>query len=177
VARDVRVRRDIEAARAESRQSIKMLLLIQAGVLVLLALVPSFAAPYSSPTGQLVIAVLLASTLPKAPQREMINAQRWFSSASSVDSFCLRLPRGPCPTTTARTHGSARSEVITTIRGHLNMCGRTRPMNTDSVEQRWYTTEQLATLLGVDPSSLRRWRTSRPPEGPAFVRVSPRHII
>ena len=50
-------------------------------------------------------------------------------------------------------------------------------MNTDSVDQRWYTTEQLATLLGVDPSSLRRWRTSRPPEGPAFVRVSPRHVI
>ncbi|WP_143517490.1 type II secretion system F family protein [Pseudonocardia sp. MH-G8] len=63
LARDVRARRDIEAARAESRQSIKMLLVIQAGVLVLLALVPSFAAPYSSPTGQLVMAVLLASTL------------------------------------------------------------------------------------------------------------------
>jgi hypothetical protein len=63
LARDVRARRDIEAARAESRQSIKMLLVIQAGVLVLLALVPSFAAPYSSPTGQLVMAALLASTL------------------------------------------------------------------------------------------------------------------
>jgi tight adherence protein B len=63
LARDVRARRDIEAARAESRQSIKMLLVIQAGVLVLLALVPSFAAPYSSPTGQLVMATLLASTL------------------------------------------------------------------------------------------------------------------
>jgi transposase-like protein len=50
-------------------------------------------------------------------------------------------------------------------------------MNTNSVEQRWYTTEQLATLLGVDPSSLRRWRTCHPPEGPAFVRVSPRHVI
>ena len=33
VARDVRARRDIEAARAEARQSIRMLLLIQAGVL------------------------------------------------------------------------------------------------------------------------------------------------
>ncbi|MHA6622903.1 type II secretion system F family protein [Pseudonocardia sp. DLS-67] len=63
VARDVRARRDIESARAESRQSIKMLLLIQAVMLVMLALVPSFAAPYSGVTGQLVMAVLLAGTV------------------------------------------------------------------------------------------------------------------
>jgi tight adherence protein B len=62
VARDVRARREIEAARAESRQSIRMLLLIQAGLLVLLAVVPTFAAPYSTPTGQMVMAVLLAGT-------------------------------------------------------------------------------------------------------------------
>lgn len=63
VARDVRARREIEAARTESRQSVRMLLVIQAGVLVLLALVPSFAAPYSSPAGQLVMVVLLAATV------------------------------------------------------------------------------------------------------------------
>ncbi|WP_214405753.1 type II secretion system F family protein [Pseudonocardia lacus] len=63
VARDVRARREIEAARAESRQSIRMLLLIQAGLLVLLALVPGFAAPYRTSTGQLVMAVLLAGTV------------------------------------------------------------------------------------------------------------------
>jgi hypothetical protein len=50
-------------------------------------------------------------------------------------------------------------------------------MNAQSTDRRWYTTEELATLLHVDPSSLRRWRTCRPPEGPAFVRVSARHVI
>jgi tight adherence protein B len=63
VARDVRARRDIEAARAESRQSIRMLLLIQAGVLAMLAVVPSFAAPYATAVGQTVMALLLASTV------------------------------------------------------------------------------------------------------------------
>jgi tight adherence protein B len=63
VARDVRARREIEAERAEARQSIRMLLLIQGGVLALLALVPEFAAPYRDPLGQLVMAVLLTGTL------------------------------------------------------------------------------------------------------------------
>lgn len=38
----------------------------------------------------------------------------------------------------------------------------------------WYTTEELAELLGVDPSTIRRWRTARPPQGPPFVQVSER---
>jgi hypothetical protein len=38
----------------------------------------------------------------------------------------------------------------------------------------WLTTEQLAGIIGVDPSTLRRWRTSRPPQGPPFVRMSDR---
>ena len=62
VARDVRARRDIEAARAESRQSIRLLLAIQAGLLVLLAVIPTFAAPYATATGQVVMLVLLAGT-------------------------------------------------------------------------------------------------------------------
>lgn len=60
VARDVRARREVEAARAESRQSVRVLLVIQAGVLVLIACVPLFAAPYRSVPGQLVMAILLA---------------------------------------------------------------------------------------------------------------------
>ncbi|SEG92476.1 Helix-turn-helix domain-containing protein [Thermomonospora echinospora] len=36
----------------------------------------------------------------------------------------------------------------------------------------WYTTEQLAEIIGVDPSTLRRWRTSNPVQGPPFVRMS-----
>jgi hypothetical protein len=62
VARDVRARREIEAARAESRQSIRMLLIIQVGLLVLIALNPAFAAAYRSPAGQVVMAVLLGGT-------------------------------------------------------------------------------------------------------------------
>ena len=45
------------------RRSIRMLLLIQAGVLAMLAVVPSFAAPYATPVGQTVMALLLAGTV------------------------------------------------------------------------------------------------------------------
>lgn len=50
-------------------------------------------------------------------------------------------------------------------------------MNTDLIDNKWYTTSELAELLGVDASSLRRWRTARPPQGPPFVRVSARRTI
>jgi hypothetical protein len=63
VARDVRARREIEAERAESRQSIRTLLVIQVGLLGGLALVPGFAAPYTTPGGQVVMALLLAATV------------------------------------------------------------------------------------------------------------------
>jgi len=38
----------------------------------------------------------------------------------------------------------------------------------------WLTTEALAQLLGVDASTVRRWRTSRPVQGPPFVQLSER---
>ncbi len=41
----------------------------------------------------------------------------------------------------------------------------------------WYSTEQLAARLGVDPSTVRRWRTANPPQGPPFVRLSARVTI
>jgi hypothetical protein len=44
-------------------------------------------------------------------------------------------------------------------------------------QDHWYSTEELAELLGVDPSSVRRWRTAQPPQGPPFVKVSPRRTI
>lgn len=44
----------------------------------------------------------------------------------------------------------------------------------DLLRGSWFTTEELAELLGVDPSTLRRWRTSRPRKGPPFISVSPR---
>jgi Helix-turn-helix domain len=34
------------------------------------------------------------------------------------------------------------------------------------------TTEELAALLRRDPSTLRRWRTTRPRQGPPFMRLS-----
>lgn len=40
------------------------------------------------------------------------------------------------------------------------------------METNWYTTEELAKLLKLDPSSLRRWRTAAPNQGPPYVRLS-----
>lgn len=85
VSRDVRARRDIEAERAEARQSIRMLLLIQGGVLAMLALVPGFAAPYGSPLGQLIMATLLAGTFALLIWMRKLaignTAPRWFGAS------------------------------------------------------------------------------------------------
>jgi predicted DNA-binding transcriptional regulator AlpA len=50
-------------------------------------------------------------------------------------------------------------------------------MATDLVTTSWYTTSELAEFLGIDASSLRRWRTARPPQGPPFVRISARRTL
>jgi hypothetical protein len=44
----------------------------------------------------------------------------------------------------------------------------------DLLDGSWLTTEQLAGMLGVDPSTLRRWRTGHPVQGPPFVCLSSR---
>jgi hypothetical protein len=44
----------------------------------------------------------------------------------------------------------------------------------DFLRNGWYTTEELAHLLKVDPSTIRRWRTARPVQGPPFVQLSSR---
>ncbi|MFD0276901.1 helix-turn-helix domain-containing protein [Kitasatospora sp. NPDC127111] len=41
----------------------------------------------------------------------------------------------------------------------------------------WYSTEDVAALIGVDPSTLRRWRTSKPMQGPPFVRLTSRITV
>lgn len=41
----------------------------------------------------------------------------------------------------------------------------------------WYTTDELAVSLGVDASTLRRWRTATSPQGPPFTRLSSRLTI
>lgn len=40
-----------------------------------------------------------------------------------------------------------------------------------------YTTEELAQVLKIAPSTLRRRRTARPPRGPPFVRLSGRVVM
>ncbi|GAA2746070.1 helix-turn-helix domain-containing protein [Kitasatospora cinereorecta] len=44
----------------------------------------------------------------------------------------------------------------------------------DLLHSGWYSTEELAVLLKVDPSTLRRWRSATPPQGPPFVQIAPR---
>jgi hypothetical protein len=39
------------------------------------------------------------------------------------------------------------------------------------------TTEEVARLLRVDPSSVRRWRAEQPPQGPPFIRLSERVVL
>lgn len=38
------------------------------------------------------------------------------------------------------------------------------------------STEELAELLDVDPSTIRRWRTARPHHGPPFIQISERVV-
>ncbi|MGK5534302.1 helix-turn-helix transcriptional regulator [Streptomyces sp. URMC 129] len=44
----------------------------------------------------------------------------------------------------------------------------------DLLHSGWYSTDEVADLLGVDSSTLRRWRTGSPPQGPPFVRLTSR---
>lgn len=44
----------------------------------------------------------------------------------------------------------------------------------DLLHSGWYTTDEVADLIGVDSSTLRRWRTIAPLQGPPFVRLTSR---
>jgi hypothetical protein len=61
VAEDVRTRRAIEADRAKPRSTARSVTFITLGVLVLLALNRTYVEPYTSPFGQLLLAVLLCA--------------------------------------------------------------------------------------------------------------------
>lgn len=39
------------------------------------------------------------------------------------------------------------------------------------------STKDLASLIHVDPSTLRRWRNAEPPAGPPFTRLSPGVVV
>ncbi|MEV6212619.1 helix-turn-helix domain-containing protein [Kitasatospora sp. NPDC051914] len=41
----------------------------------------------------------------------------------------------------------------------------------------WLSTEDVAAVIGVDPSTIRRWRTSTPLQGPPFVQLSSRVTV
>ncbi|MCL2728412.1 MAG: helix-turn-helix domain-containing protein [Actinomycetia bacterium] len=47
----------------------------------------------------------------------------------------------------------------------------------DEQLQRLLTTQEVAALLRVDPSSVRRWRAEEPPQGPPFIRLSERVVL
>jgi hypothetical protein len=59
VAEDVRTRRAIDADRAKPRSTARAVTFITVGVLVLLALNWTYVEPYTSPLGQVLLAVLL----------------------------------------------------------------------------------------------------------------------
>ncbi|MFB7620660.1 helix-turn-helix domain-containing protein [Kitasatospora sp. NPDC056181] len=52
-----------------------------------------------------------------------------------------------------------------------------QPHGSGLVNGGWYSTEDVAALIGVDPSTLRRWRTSKPMQGPPFVRLTSRITV
>lgn len=60
-AADVRARRQIEADRAKPRTIARLVTLLSAGALTVLALTGSFLEPYRTPLGQLILLVLLAA--------------------------------------------------------------------------------------------------------------------
>ncbi|MFE7570474.1 helix-turn-helix transcriptional regulator [Streptomyces sp. NPDC057539] len=54
---------------------------------------------------------------------------------------------------------------------------RVADMQLSLLANAWYSTSELAGRLRVDTSTLRRWRTARPPQGPPFVSVSDRVVM
>ncbi|MEU4164525.1 helix-turn-helix domain-containing protein [Actinoplanes sp. NPDC026670] len=57
----------------------------------------------------------------------------------------------------------------------LRLLDDTEPTTPSDTE--FITTEELAKMLRVDPSSVRRWRTARPAQGPPFIQLSERVIM
>lgn len=66
------------------------------------------------------------------------------------------------------------SQVAQLLTATQNMGSTSDETTTDLLHSGWYTTDDVAALLEVDPSTLRRWRTMSPPQGPPFVRLTSR---
>jgi Flp pilus assembly protein TadB len=100
VAEDVRARRAIEADRAKPRATARAVTYITVGVLVLLAMNRTYVEPYTSPSGQLLLAVLLSAYIATLLwMRQMITgrpAPRFLGDHSGfTKSETLTLPAGP----------------------------------------------------------------------------------
>jgi hypothetical protein len=79
----------------------------------------------------------------------------------------------PTPTASSLSAHSPRNTLDSAgLDTGYRMANATRPV--DLLTGGWYTTEELAELITVDPSTLRRWRTSRPVQGPPFITLSSR---
>ncbi|MDI5968647.1 helix-turn-helix domain-containing protein [Streptomyces sp. SL13] len=63
---------------------------------------------------------------------------------------------------------------VAELLGATNPTDRPATSGPDLLHDGWYTTDEVAELLGVDASTLRRWRTSTPLQGPPFVRLTSR---
>jgi predicted DNA-binding transcriptional regulator AlpA len=82
--------------------------------------------------------------------------------------------------TAALADYQARSESgATRLTGHQlpgaeERTADTAPPSDTVLNDGFLSTEELALLLGVDSSTLRRWRTATPPAGPPFIAISER---
>jgi hypothetical protein len=102
---------------------------------------------------------------------------------------CIGTPRdvgdlGSAWLSAARAEGrsniDARTVHITTSDRREARSMRLRLLDTNALEtaqSELITTEELARMLRVDPSSVRRWRTVRPLQGQPYIQLSERVIM
>ena len=91
VAEDVRARRQIEADRAKPRATARAVTLITLGVLALLALNRTYIHPYTTPTGQALLAVLLSGYV------ATLLAMRRMTSSTPTPRFLTAHPTAGDP--------------------------------------------------------------------------------
>ncbi|MEV8361777.1 helix-turn-helix transcriptional regulator [Streptomyces niveus] len=67
--------------------------------------------------------------------------------------------------------------TATTPRSENEETPRVADMQLTLLSNAWYSTSDLASHLRIGTSTLRRWRSARPPQGPPFVSVSDRVVM
>jgi Flp pilus assembly protein TadB len=109
VAEDVRIRRAIEADRAKPRSTARAVTFITLGVLVLLALNRTYMQPYTSPLGQVLLAVLLCGYVGALLWMRQMTAGQPAPRFLAVSSGPLAGPTGQvAPMTVAVDRTAAR---------------------------------------------------------------------